>query len=175
MKDTGDGTEGGPRWDRPGERKKFLEQLGIGLGIMPRRQGKLVLVVLSFDFIVFGYGLALMLNSPERREMALLGALVAAAAVLVEIVAVVRLARWVGRGCPQLPPTVELLALAKGIGVGAVLMLAVSLAQVLAGNPVAMQWYFLVIGCFLGAFWAFFAITAATGEQGPGAPGGAEQ
>ena len=69
-----------------------------------------------------------------------------------------------GRGCPQLPPTVELLGLAKGLGVGAVVMLAVSLAQLLTGNPVAMQWYFLLIGCFLGAFWALFDITAATGE-----------
>ena len=139
---------------------RFFQQLSV----MPRRQGRLVLVVFLFDFMVFGHGLLLMLNSPERGDLVLLGSVVVAAAVLVGIAAVVRLVRWVGRGCPQVPPTVELLGLAKGLGVGAVVMLAVSLAQLLTGNPVAVQWYFLLIGCFLGAFWAFFDITAENGE-----------
>lgn len=65
---------------------------------------------------------------------------------------------------PAGAPTVELLGLAKGLGVGAVVMLVVSLAQLLTGNPVAVQWYFLLIGCFLGAFWAFFDITAENGD-----------
>ena len=139
---------------------RFFQQLSI----MPRRQGRLVHAVFLFDFMVFGHGLLLMFNSPERGDLVLRGSVVVAAAVLVGIAAAVRLVRWVGRGCPQLPPTVELLGLAKGLGVGAVVMLAVSLAQLLTGNPVAVQWYFLLIGCFLGAFWAFFDITATKGE-----------
>ena len=139
---------------------RFFQQLSV----MPRRQGRLVLVVFLFDFMVFGHGLLLMLNSPERGDLVLLGSVVVAAAVLVGIAAVVRLVRWVGRGCPQVPPTVELLGLAKGLGVGAVGMLVVSLAQLLTGNPVAVQWYFLLIGCFLGAFWAFCDITAENGD-----------
>ena len=99
---------------------RFFQQLSV----MPRRQGRLVLVVFLFDFMVFGHGLLLMLNSPERGDLVLLGSVVVAAAVLVGIAAVVRLVRWVGRGCPQVPPTVELLGLAKGLGVGAVVMLA---------------------------------------------------
>ena len=139
---------------------RFFQQLSI----MPRRQGRLVHAVFLFDFMVFGHGLLLMFNSPERGDLVLRGSVVVAAAVLVGIAAVVRLVRWVGRGCPQAPPTVELLGLAKGLGVGAVGMLVVSLAQLLTGNPVAVQWYFLLIGCFLGAFWAFFDITAENGD-----------
>ena len=139
---------------------RFFQQLSV----MPRRQGRLGLVGFLFAFMVFGQGLLLMLNSPERGDLVLLGSVVVAAAVLVGIAAVVRLVRWVGRGCPQVPPTVELLGLAKGLGVGAVVMLVVSLAQLLTGNPVAVQWYFLLIGCFLGAFWAFFDITAENGD-----------
>ena len=138
---------------------RFFQQLSV----MPRRQGRLVLVVFLFDFMVFGHGLLLMLNSPERGDLVLLGSVVVAAAVLVGIAAVVRLVRWVGRGCPQVPPTVELLGLAKGLGVGAVVMLVVSLAQLLTGNPVAVQWYFLLIGCFLGV------LRHHRGERGVGA------
>ena len=79
---------------------RFFQQLSV----MPRRQGRLVLVVFLFDFMVFGHGLLLMLNSPERGDLVLLGSVVVAAAVLVGIAAVVRLVRWVGRGCPQPPP-----------------------------------------------------------------------